>query len=272
MKINFTKMNGIGNDFIIIDDRNEEIYKRIPYDILVKKLCNRNFSIGADGLILVLNSRTCDFKMRIFNNDGREAEMCGNGIRCFARFIYDNNITLKKTNEIETLAGKITPTINFDKNNNFESVSVDMGKPILTSCANETLDVDGKTIKTNCVSMGNPHCVIFVEDLKKIDFENLGKKIEVHKKFPSKTNVEFAQIISKKEITARIWERGVGETLACGTGACGIFVAARNLNLIDEKIKVNLKGGILQIFANKENIFKTGNASYSFIGHIESFE
>ena len=282
MKIKFFKMNGIGNDFVIIDDRDGTIQQVFTYKELTQKICNRNFSVGADGLIVILNSLVCDLKFRIFNSDGSEAEMCGNGMRCFSRLVFEKKIITKNKIDVETLAGTIESTINLDEKKQVKSVSVDMGKPIFEAskipfisknkCAiDETIVVDGEKIKISCVSMGNPHCIIFVPDLTKIEFDTVAPKIETHKKFPLKTNVHFSEIVSDSEINVRVWERGVGETLACGTGACAVFAVASKQGKVKQSAKINLKGGSLTMSMDKAKgtIIKTGGADYSFIGEIE---
>jgi len=229
--IEFSKYEGLGNDFILIDNRSETQPSLTPQQAI--QLCNRNFGIGADGVIFALAppSSEYDFTMRIFNSDGSEPEMCGNGIRCFAAFLRDKGETSKASLEVSTKAGKIIPIFNTDG-----TITVDMGSPILegpripttltpnadqNSIVEQTLLCNNKEFKVTCVSMGNPHCVIFVQDLQKdIDFVNDGPALEKHTVFPAKTNVEFVQVLSDRHLKMKVWERGAGPTLACGTGAC----------------------------------------------------
>jgi len=282
MRIDFTKMEGIGNDFIFIDDRNLQIDKQISYECLSKKLCDRRFGIGGDGLILLLNSDTCDLKLKIFNSDGSEAQMCGNGMRCFAKYAYEKSIVDLDEFKVETLAGTIIPKILFNTQGEIDSVRVDMGKPILENeripfisknrqSVLESIEVDGQRIEITTVSMGNPHAVIFVDCLEKALVTRLGPKIEVDQRFPEKTNVEFIEVISKKEIKMKVWERGAGETLACGTGACASLVAACLAGKTGERATVHLAAGDLFIEWNRLNnhVYKTGPAKTVFEGSVE---
>ncbi len=279
MKMNFSKMHGLGNDFVVVDDREQQIESEISYNDLSKKVCDRNFGIGADGLIVVLNSETHDIKYRIFNPDGSEPEMCGNGMRCYAKFVYDNKVVDKKEFKVETLAGTIIPKVNIDENGIVNTVRVDMGEPILNAkevpfvsevekAINEKVVVDGEEINITAVSMGNPHGVIFVKDTKNAPVTTLGPKVEKFEKFPEKTNVEFIEVISRDELNMRVWERGAGETLACGTGACASLVAAVLNDKTDNKALIHLLGGDLTIEWNREtnHIFKTGPAVLVFTG------
>lgn len=281
MKLSFTKMEGLGNDFIFIDDRKQGIEKKIPYRALSKKLCKRKFSIGADGLIIVLDSSRCDLKLRIFNSDGSEAQMCGNGMRCFAKYAYTKGITGKTEFSVETLAGTITPKILFNSKGQMDLIQVDMGKPLIKASRvpfiskNETAVAEEiKTSKGNiaitAVSMGNPHAVIFVADIKNAPVESLGPEIEKHNLFPEKTNVEFVEVVSKTQLKMRVWERGAGVTLACGTGACASLVAAVLNGKTEDKITIELDGGTLEIEWNRNNkhVYKTGPADLVFEGYI----
>ncbi len=276
MKIKFSKMHGLGNSYIYIDCVRENNFfldeKKIF--VLAKKLSDKNFGIGADGLILILKSDKADFKMRIINSDGTEAEMCGNGIRCVGKFVYEKKLVdeNKKNLEIETLAGikKLELEI---KNNLVENVKVDMGKACfdvkkigMTGNKNKIdLVVDNKKFVCECVSIGNPHAVIFLDDLdfKNLDVKKYGYEIENNICFRNRINVEFAKIKNKNCIDVKVWERGSGITLACGTGACAVFAVALKNNLIDKNkiIKIKLPGGELNIFGDeKENIFMSGEA------------
>ncbi len=279
MNIKFSKMHGLGNDFVVIDDRDNVVEKTITYNDLSKKVCDRNFGIGADGLIVVLNSTTHDIKYRIFNPDGSEPEMCGNGMRCYAKFVYDNKIMNKKEFTVETLAGTIIPLVSVGSDGLVDMIRVDMGEPVLKAknvpfvseneqAVNEKIVVDGEDVYLTAVSMGNPHAVIFVDSTSNAPVTTLGPKIEKFAKFPEKTNVEFIEVISNNEMNMRVWERGAGETLACGTGASASLVAAVLNGKTDNKALIHLLGGDLTIEWNKENnhIFKTGPAVLVFTG------
>ena len=282
MKVEFVKMHGLGNDFILIDCLSKPLGDSSFLSYLAKRLCNRNFGIGADGLILVLPSSKAELKMRIFNSDGSEAQMCGNGIRCFAKYAYENKLVSKVKFTVETLAGIITPELIF-KDKEISGIKVDMGIPKLKrreipmegentpTVVDETLKIDSKYIfKISCVSMGNPHCIIFVDDVKSIPVDKIGPKIENHPLFPEKTNVEFIQVLNRKEINFRVWERGVGETLACGTGACASLVAGVLNKKTDRKATIHLPGGDLDIlWADDEHVYMTGPAELVFKGEIE---
>jgi len=281
MKIKFTKMHGLGNDFILIDCLDRELGNHPFLSNLSKKLCDRHFGIGADGLILILSSEKADLRMRIYNSDGTEAQMCGNGIRCFAKYVYENKLIFKSKFTVETLADIITPKLIF-KNKKILGIRVDMGIPKLKKSKipvkgsdnlpviNEILQVNSKqNIKISCVSMGNPHCIIFVEDIQSIPINEIGPKIENHPIFPEKTNVEFIQILNKKELNFRVWERGVGETLACGTGACAALVASVLNNKSERQAIIHLTGGDLDIeWIENGPVFMTGPAKLVFKGEI----
>ncbi len=251
----FWKMHGLGNDYIVIDNRDEKITNAEATAIALK-LCERRFSVGADGLLLASNSNSADVKMRIFNADGSEAEMCGNGIRCFAKYCYENNIARKSELNVETLAGvkRVWLTV---ENGLVQSVKVDMGIPTLErsripmfgqgTCINEDLQVNGEIYKVTCLSVGNPHCVIFVDAVNDFPVQRVGSKIETHRLFPKRTNVELAQVLSSNEVKIRVWERGCGETMACGTGACATVVAGTLLKKLGSKVCVHLTGGDLEV-------------------------
>jgi len=285
MKIDFVKMHGLGNDFILIDCINKSFGDSSFLSYLAKKLCDRNFGIGADGLILILPSSKADLRMRIFNYDGSEAQMCGNGIRCFAKYAYENKLVLKNKFTVETLAGIITPELIFQdlKNKKVLRIKVDMGIPKLRrreipmigedtpTVVGERLKINSEqTFKITCVSMGNPHCITFVDDVQSIPVDKIGPKIENHSLFPEKTNAEFIQVLNRKEINFRVWERGVGETLACGTGACAALVASVLNKKTDREATIHLPGGDLDIhWANDEHIYMTGPAELVFKGKME---
>ena len=276
--IKFIKMQGLGNDYVYIDAINQKIENESS---LAQFVSNRHFGIGSDGLILICKSDIADFKMRMFNSDGSEAEMCGNGIRCVGKFVYDNKLTTKTNLKIETLAG-IKKLILNTKDDKVETVKVDMGEPILEPkdipvivkekpVKNLKIIVDERNFKFSCVSMGNPHAITIIDDIQNFNVEKYGKKIEIDKVFPNKTNVEFIQLIDRNNIKMRVWERGAGETLACGTGACASVVACVLNELTSRKVNVELLGGTLKIEWNEEDnhIYMTGPAVTVFEGNFE---
>jgi len=278
VEILFWKMHGLGNDYIVIDNRDARI---IEDDLgrIARRLCRRRFSIGADGLLLLYNSSVADVMMRIFNADGSEAEMCGNGIRCVAKYCYENSIVSKTEMRIETLAGVKKIRLKIDADGKVRTVTVNMGKPILKreeipvlgegECIDEPLEINGNHFKVTCLSVGNPHCVIFVDDVDAFPVEIFGPKIENHRLFPNRINVEFVQVIKRDELKMRAWERGVGETLACGTGACASVVAGNLLGKTDRVCTVHLLGGDLNINYRNNNILMTGPAEKAFEGVLE---
>ncbi len=270
----FTKMHGLGNCFILMDDRDEQITGRAKLDELAKKVCDREFGIGADGLILICNptedgATAMDratqvsplLRMRIFNEDGSEPEMCGNGVRCFARYVVDKGITDHRVLNIETLAGIIRTSLCND-----DQVEVDMGEPALRgddirSFGDPPLSVHEFGYEFFFVSMGNPHAITFVDDFE-FNWRKTGASVEVSSSFHNKTNVEFVRSINADTVDVKVWERGCGETLACGTGACAVAVAgALTGRLPRAPVKVNLPGGPLTIHWNKQNrVMMTGPA------------
>lgn len=279
MPIKFTKMQGLGNDYIFINCFEEKLDKVNLKDLAIR-MSDRHFGIGSDGIILIMPpaSNKNDFKYRIFNPDGSEAEMCGNGMRCAGRFVFDHSLTKKTKLRFETKTGIIIPEIIL-KNKEVSEVRVDMGEPILERenipmtgpkgmVINESLKVEDNNLKISCVSMGNPHCIIFVHETEFDGFERLGRSIENHPLFPNKTNVEFIRVLSKNEIKMRVWERGTGETLACGTGACASAVASILNKMTDRTVTVHLKGGDLKIEWDKEtnHVFMSGPAVEVFEG------
>ncbi|MFA5103654.1 MAG: diaminopimelate epimerase [Candidatus Margulisiibacteriota bacterium] len=267
--IQFIKMQGTGNDFIIIDGiKNPDIVEAgRDLSLLARQLCDRNFGIGADGLILVLPSEKADYRMRIINPDGSEAEMCGNGIRCFTRFVWEKAQEKKDVISVETLAGIMVPAPIVD-GDSFVGVEVDMGEPVVEA-VKEPLKIENLDYFINKISMGNPHCVIFVEDLQSVRIKEIGQIIENLPQFPNRTNVEFVQVINDKEIMLKVWERGAGETLACGTGACASVVAASLNNLTGKKVVVHLPGGDLGIeWAPDDHVIMRGPAEKVFEGTI----
>ena len=279
--LKFTKMHGLGNDYVYMDAINQKIGNRSE---LAKFVSDRHFGIGSDGLILICKSNVADFKMQMFNSDGSEAEMCGNGIRCVGKFVYDKKMTDKDIITIETLAGIKTLKLTI-KDGKVEKAKVDMGEPVLepekipviseeNPVKNLDLKLKDREFKFTCVSMGNPHAITFIdEDVKSLDIEKYGKPAEVDKVFPRKTNVEFINIIDKNNIKMRVWERGAGETLACGTGACASVVASVLNGYTNRIVTVELLGGNLEIEWDKDNnhVYMTGPATTVFEGIIEQY-
>lgn len=271
----FVKMEGAGNDYIYVD----AISQKIDYaKETVRRLSDRHYGIGSDGLIALEKSATCDFKMRMFNSDGSEGKMCGNGLRCLAKFAYDQGYTKKKTLTFETLAGERKVSLIMD-HECVVGATVDMGMPILTtkdipmSVDQETfimadLVVEGETYPGVALSMGNPHYVVFVNHLT-MDIIDIADKIMQSHYFPDSVNVEFVQIIDRKELNMRVIERGAGETLACGTGACAAMYAAYLINQVDKKVKVNLLGGTLYVSLEDGHILLTGQARTVFRGEYD---
>lgn len=270
----FAKIHGLGNDFVIVN------HQELPHDdykTLAIRVCDRHFGIGADGLILVFPSETADFKMRIFNIDGSEAEMCGNGIRCFAKYLYEHELTHENKITIETLAGIIIPHLIIN-NGKVDQVRVDMGEPRLKRSeipaigneervVDEPLEVKEQIYRITGVSMGNPHCITFVDHVDDIVLDTIGPMIETHSFFPQKTNVEFIEVVDRDEIKMRVWERGSGITLACGTGACASVVACILNEKTERKVKVHLPGGDLLIeWAENNHVYMTGPATEVFVG------
>ena len=275
--IKFTKMHGLGNDYVYMDAIHQHIEKESS---LAQFVSNRHFGIGSDGLILICKSDVADFKMRMFNADGSEAEMCGNGIRCVGKFVYDKGLTNKTQVTIETLAGIKILQLNVE-NGKVKTVKVDMGEPILEPkkipviseekpVRNLELKAEDKEFKFTCVSMGNPHAITIVDNTKEFDVERYGKQLEIDKAFPNKTNVEFIEIVDKNHIKMRVWERGAGETLACGTGACASVVACVLNKLTENIVNVELLGGTLEIEWNREDnhVYMTGPAVTVFEGEL----
>jgi len=273
--MHFWKMHGLGNDYIVIDNRDQKINDMKAAE-LAKKLCERRFSVGADGLLFVCNSTVADVKMRIFNADGSEAEMCGNGIRCFSKYCYENGIIKKDEFSVETVSGVKNVWLTV-KRKEVAAVKVDMGAPNWERsslpmkgkgiCIDADLDVDGEQFKVTCLSMGNPHCVIFVKCINCFPVEEIGSKIENLKVFPKRTNVVFAEVLNEGELNVRVWERGCGETLACGTGTCAAVAAANKLGKISDKVTVHVLGGDLQVEVGK-TIYLNGAAEKVFEGEL----
>lgn len=275
MQFNFSKWHGLGNDFVIVNGFSEKIDN---YEATAVKVCDRHFGVGADGLVLVLPSNIADFRMRIFNSDGSEAEMCGNVTRCIARYVYESGLTDKTKISIETKAGLIKPELIFS-NGSFDTVRVDMGEPRLKpsdipiarieddTVINVPLSISDKTFNITGVSMGNPHCIIFVDDVNTVNLPLIGPLVENNESFPKKTNVEFAQILNNQTIRMRVWERGAGITMACGTGACATLVASVLNNKTDRAATVKLDGGDLFIeWADDNHVYMSGPATKVFSG------
>jgi diaminopimelate epimerase len=271
----FWKMHVLGNDYIVVDNRDQKISdNKAP--ALAKRLCERRISIGADGLLMVYKSSVAEVKMRIFNADGSEAEMCGNGIRCFAKYCFENGIVKRSEFLVETLSGVKHVWLTVDGNEVVE-VKVDMGLPNWErelipmlgegTCINEHLEVDGEPYIVTCLSMGNPHCIIFVDNVEDFPVDFVGPMFENHPVFPKRTNVGFVQILNRKELKVRVWERGCGETLACGTGTCAAVAAANKLGKVDEKVTVHLLGGDLQVEICK-SLFLSGVAEKVYVGTL----
>ena len=300
--IKFTKMQGTGNDYVYINCFDEEVKQP---ELLVTKISDRHKGIGSDGLVLILPSETCDFRMRMFNPDGSESPMCGNASRCVGKYVYDSGLTNKKRISLETKAGvKYLQLFTGADDREVEKVRVDMGEPILNASSvpvglpesqvlNYTVDFNsdqytitgaresaGNECAANhisqryaitCVSMGNPHTVIFTKNIDGLLLENIGKKIEHFRLFPERTNVEFVEIISPNKANVRVWERGTGETQACGTGACAVLVAGVLTGQLDRKATITLPGGDLEIEwnPNDNHVYMIGDAVTVFDGSIE---
>ncbi len=274
----FTKMHGCGNDYVYVNCFKEKLEN--PSEVAIK-VSDRHFGIGADGLILICPSEVADFQMKMYNADGSMGEMCGNGIRCVAKYVYDYGMTENTHITIETGAGikSLDLTVEDGK---VSMVRVDMGEPILEAekipvvsdkdqVINQPITVQGKEWKMTCVSMGNPHAVVFVADTKNLDIEEVGPCFEHHKMFPKRVNTEFVQFLSTNEINMRVWERGSGETWACGTGTCASVMACILNGYTDDKVLVHLLGGDLIIDYDRESnhVFMTGPATTVFEGEIE---
>ena len=271
----FTKWQGCGNDFIVVDFLEEA---PVDFASLAVRMCDRHFGVGADGLMVVCPSKTADVRMREFNPDGTEPEMCCNGIRCFARYLYDYGHVKKEQFTIETIAGTMVPRI-VRENGAVTAVEVDMGVPVLTGDAipvvgfgaervvAQPITVDGKEYAMTCVSMGNPHCVIFVEDAERFPLMELGAKFEQHEMFPRKINTEFVEVRSRKHARMRVWERGAGITLACGTGTCATLAAGVLNDVLDRTAQIEVDGGMIHVAWHADgHIFMTGPAEPVFTG------
>lgn len=279
MKIKFTKMHGCGNDYIYIDCFNQKIDNPATLSTV---LSNRRYSIGGDGIILIEPSQKADAKMRMFNKDGSEGRMCGNGIRCVAKYLYDNNISKNKEGiTVETLSGIKTIDI-LEENKNESILKVKMDKPSFNPAdipvilekekiINEPVTIDANKYYITCVSMGNPHCVIFVDEVYSLNIRDIGSQLSNHTMFPEGINVEFVSVDNDTNLIMRVWERGSGETLACGSGACASVVAAVENGYCKSgsDITVHLRGGKLKVNYSEEGVFLIGNAVKIFEGELE---
>jgi len=273
----FTKMQGCGNDYVYIDAT-----KEIPEDAsqLAIRVSDRHYGIGSDGLIMICSSEVADFRMVMFNADGSESEMCGNGIRCFGKFVYDHGLTEQKELAVETLAGiKYLKLI--EEDGKITGVTVDMGKPVTKAeeipvvadadpVLHYPITVQGKEYRISCASMGNPHATVYVEDTVRLDLEAIGPHFENHEVFPRRVNTEFVQLISRKHIRMRVWERGSGETWACGTGACACAYVSMLNGYVDDEVEVEMRGGSVVIRYDKADghIYMTGPAVTTFEGEM----
>lgn len=274
----FTKMEGCGNDYVYVNGFENQFENPGEVSRIVS---DRHFAIGSDGMIVINPSNVADFKMSMYNADGSEGKMCGNGIRCVAKYVYDNKMTDKTTITVETLSGIKTLELNVN-GDKVETVRVNMGAPEITASKvpvifdkenmiDESININGKEYKITCVSMGNPHAITFIEDTDSLDIESIGPLFEKNKIFPDRVNTEFIQIVDRNTIKMRVWERGSGETFACGTGACASVVACVLNGKTENIVTVKLLGGDLLIEYNKEEntVYMTGPAKVAFTGEIE---
>ncbi|HJD12740.1 MAG TPA: diaminopimelate epimerase [Candidatus Ruminococcus avistercoris] len=274
----FTKMHGIGNDYVYVNCLQEKVEDPSG---TARKISDRHFGIGSDGLILIKPSEKADFQMDMYNADGSKGAMCGNGIRCVAKYVYDYGLTDKTSISVETGSGIKYLDLTVE-NNKVTMVKVDMGEPDLTAShipikaqteqvIDEPIEVDGKTYRITGVSMGNPHGVVFLDDIDSLDIEKIGPSFENHVRFPDRINTEFVQLDNRSHVRMRVWERGSGETLACGTGACAVAVACVVNGLTQREVTVSLRGGDLKICWDEKDghVYMTGPATVVFDGEIE---
>lgn len=275
----FTKMQGAGNDYVYVNCFEEKVENAGE---AARFISDRHFGIGSDGLVLICPSDVADFRMEMYNADGTQAEMCGNASRCVGKYVHDRGLTDKTTVTLETLAGIKTLELHLGSDGTAEAVTVNMGAPRLEPLeipvkaegerfVDREVTVDGRGYNVTCVSMGNPHAVTIVDSVDDIEIEKIGPKFENHEIFPARTNTEFIELIDENTLKMRVWERGAGETLACGTGACGAMVACNLLGHVGDSAKVELIGGTLEIRWDKEenNVYMTGPARFVFDGTIE---
>ena len=274
----FTKMHGIGNDYVYVNCLQEKVEDPSG---TARKISDRHFGIGSDGLILIKPSEKADFQMDMYNADGSKGAMCGNGIRCVAKYVYDYGLTDKTSISVETGSGIKYLDLTVE-NNKVTMVKVDMGEPDLTAShipikaqteqvIDEPIEVDGKTYRITGVSMGNPHGVVFLDDIDSLDIEKIGPSFENHVRFPDRINTEFVQLDNRSHVRMRVWERGSGETLACGTGACAVAVACVVNGLTQREVTVSLRGGDLKICWDEKDghVYMTGPATVVFDGEID---
>lgn len=274
----FTKMHGCGNDYVYVNCFEETIEN--PSEV-ARFVSDRHFGIGSDGMILICPSEIADFRMAMYNLDGSEGKMCGNGVRCIAKYVYDHQLTDKTRISLETLGGIKYLDLNI-KDGKVETVKVDMGEPILTpadipanlsgdTIINEPVEVEGSIWNITCISMGNPHAVVFVDDTKSLNLEKIGPAFEKHPIFPEQVNTEFVHVIDRKTVDMRVWERGSGETFACGTGACATAMACILNGKTEDEVLVHLVGGdlLIQYDRKTNHIFMTGPATEVFSGEIQ---
>lgn len=275
----FIKMHGCGNDYVYLDS----IRQTLPQEgrgELAKRLSDRHFGVGGDGAIFINASDVADFEMEMYNADGSRAEMCGNGIRCVAKYVYDNGLT-DKTDISVVSAGEVKKLKLFTEDGKVSAVTVDMGAPVLEAklvpvlsdherAIEEDIEVNGTIYQMTCVSMGNPHAVVFVENVESLDLEALGPCFERHERFPNRINTEFVELVDRKHVRMRVWERGTGETLACGTGCCAVAAAGVLSGVTDREVTVHVRGGEIQIAWEEDtgHIFMTGPAETVFTGEI----
>lgn len=281
MNMKFTKMHGCGNDYVYVNCFKEKVADPAALAI---KVSDRHFGIGSDGLILILPSDVADFRMGMYNADGSEGMMCGNGVRCIAKYVYDYGLTDNTKISIETKGGIKYLDLHVE-NGKVATVKVDMGEPVLTTkevpvvwdkekMVGEAVTVAGKEYEMTCVSMGNPHAVVWVEDTKSLDLEKIGPDFENHEMFPERVNTEFVQVLDRNTVNMRVWERGSGETWACGTGACATAVACILNGKTEDEVLIHLVGGDLKIQYDREtnHVFMTGPATTVFDGEIEEVQ
>lgn len=273
----FTKMQGLGNDYVYVNCMEKEIEN--PSE-LAKQVSNRHYGVGSDGLILICPSEHADFEMKMYNADGSRGEMCGNGIRCVGKYVYDYGLTDQTEISVETLGG-IKYLSLMVENGKVSLVKVDMGSPIFvpeqipvkagkTDAVDVPINVDGEEYRMTCISMGNPHAVVYLDEIRELEIEKIGPKFEHHPCFPNRVNTEFAHVIDRQTVEMRVWERGSGETLACGTGACAVAVSSMVNGLTDDSVTVRLLGGDLKIEWDREKnvVYMTGPATVVFDGEL----
>ena len=273
----FTKMQGAGNDFLLIDGFKYNYEEIVPK---IKNLCDRRFGVGGDGVMMALPSETCDVKMYYYNSDGSQGEMCGNGIRCFVKFVYEKGIVKKNFMKIETLAGIQTASLEINAKDEVEKIEIEIGNikynpaeiPVLTegeNAFNKTLEIDGEKIVFSTIFLGVPHTVVFIEKENQYNINEIGSKMEVHSVFPRKTNVNFVLPVSNNEIKIFTWERGAGRTLACGTGSSSAALLCHKLKGMKDRIKVITEGGELEVKILSDRVKLIGGAQITFEGTVD---